>query len=184
MTVTSPCNAADTISRNDGAQLASVCSCSQDPGYAMSDSLYPCVVQPIRGNLAPPPPSQPWLSQNCRAMCVYWSPQRLVGAAAGRLLAEFPQERAVRVQGSIGELGRWSQLGQHYDSSPPCLPSRDRGGLKIICGLGRFIEGRPDDLFWLLADMQRRWPLSTKLRPTQSERFRRKRQVQNLLGML
>lgn len=50
-------------------------------------------------------------------------------------------------------------------------------------GLGRFIEGRPDDLFWLLADMQRRWPLSTKLRPTQSERFRRKRQVQNLLGL-
>lgn len=106
----------------------------------MSDSLCPCVVQPIRGDLAPPKPTlaQPKLQSHVRLLVT----SAISGAAAGRLLAEFPQERAVRVQGSIGELGRWSQLGQHYDSSPPCLPSRDRGGLKIIRGLGRFIEGR------------------------------------------
>lgn len=38
----------------------------------MSDSLYPCVVQPIRGNLAPPPPkptlAQPKLQSHVRLL--------------------------------------------------------------------------------------------------------------------
>ena len=97
------------------------------------------MVQPIRADLAPPKPTlaQPELQSHVRLLVT----SAISGAAAGRLLAEFPQERAVRVQGPIGELGRWCQLGQHYDSSPPCLPSRDSGGLKIIRGLGRFIAG-------------------------------------------